>query len=567
MNRPSSPTSLSSLSRSPEETHTILLPSSTPSEQAHAGTTSRQLLQPQQQQQLRRAKYIKVGDLATMNQLDIEKITLDTVRKQKQQQQQQQQQQEEMKHDHVRCGTEAMVRNKIKDVTTTTSTSSSFHSSEKKETTSIKGEEQSICCSTDADHKDSSRLLQRMVPFTGGFNLCLLVRKVNIVVDKVRVDKSQVRLAECEVGDETGTLSLRARDGQISLLEDICKQKAAVVLRNCSIELYQGKYLRLAVSKWGKIAMYPDGIDGTPCPPTMINGDIHLSIPSLFDIVANDWLESHAKHDGCAPTKRDSAHQTNPRHKVNKHSKIPPSYPFYMTMPHHFQQHPGGLVVGGYNTNVGQAQLLNPYTRQIYNPNMNISPYGYGQVQPSYLHPPPPLPQQQQFQQFIDHGGYIHSYPAVAPDYTMHLQMEAMTMSYQHQYHRNMPQAYATSNQDYKRYPQQVMERRQMYGYYNHTNQSDGYSRDSPQASISEGKTLGDAAATCLAPLSQLSPDQNKNPSIDSNEMLSLRLEAKSPMMNPNAAVFTASSPAYNLPSKIQYHLLCCAFLFTKHAS
>jgi hypothetical protein len=44
---------------------------------------------------------------------------------------------------------------------------------------------------------------------------------------------------------------------------------------------------------------------------------------------------------------------------------------------------------------------------------------------------------------------------------------------------------------------------------------------------------------------------------MDNNEMLSLRLEAKSPMMNPNAAIFTASSPAYNLPSKSQpYYLL-----------
>ena len=45
-----------------------------------------------------------------------------------------------------------------------------------------------------------------------------LVGKVNVVVDKRRVDRSRVRLAEVEIGDETGTVSLRARDEQIDVL-------------------------------------------------------------------------------------------------------------------------------------------------------------------------------------------------------------------------------------------------------------------------------------------------------------------------------------------------------------
>src|SRR6056300_900166 len=71
-----------------------------------------------------------------------------------------------------------------------------------------------------------------------------LVGNVNIVVDKRRVDGSRVRLAEVEIGDETGTVSLRARDEQIDLLENVSAHAGAVVLRNCTLELFQGRHIR-----------------------------------------------------------------------------------------------------------------------------------------------------------------------------------------------------------------------------------------------------------------------------------------------------------------------------------
>ena len=81
--------------------------------------------------------------------------------------------------------------------------------------------------------------------------------KVELVVDKYRVDGSRVLVAEVEVGDETGSISLRARDEQIDLLRQLSSDGGAIVLRNCTMELYQGKHLRLAVSKWGKMSVYP----------------------------------------------------------------------------------------------------------------------------------------------------------------------------------------------------------------------------------------------------------------------------------------------------------------------
>ena len=97
----------------------------------------------------------------------------------------------------------------------------------------------------------------RLQPPRDGFNLCVLVGKVDVVVDKLRVDGSRVHVAEVQVGDHTGSISLRARDEQIDMLMQVSKDKGAVVLRNCTVELHQRKYLRLAVSKWGKMKAYP----------------------------------------------------------------------------------------------------------------------------------------------------------------------------------------------------------------------------------------------------------------------------------------------------------------------
>ena len=122
-----------------------------------------------------------------------------------------------------------------------------------------------------------------------------LVGKINIVVDKSRVDRSRVRLAEVEIGDETGTVSLRARDDQIDLLERVSKCKpGAVVLRNCTLELYQGKHIRLAVTKWGKLSEYPDNVASTPGPPSTINLDRNYSLIDL-SLVASEIIEKKLK--------------------------------------------------------------------------------------------------------------------------------------------------------------------------------------------------------------------------------------------------------------------------------
>jgi replication factor A1 len=123
-----------------------------------------------------------------------------------------------------------------------------------------------------------------------------LVGKVSVVVDKRRVDGSRVRLAEVEVGDETGIVSLRARDDQIDILEEVSSRSGAVVVRNCTLELYQGKHIRLAITKWGKLRRYPDQIASTPAPPSKINRDRNFSLIDLSK-VASEMVSYPASAD------------------------------------------------------------------------------------------------------------------------------------------------------------------------------------------------------------------------------------------------------------------------------
>lgn len=113
-----------------------------------------------------------------------------------------------------------------------------------------------------------------------------LVGNVEVVVDKNRVDGSRVRLAEVLVGDETGCVSLRARDEQIDILKEVSQRSGAVVLRNSTLELFQGRHIRLAVTKWGKLSLYPDQIPSTPAPPQKMNMDKNFSMIDLVRVAS-----------------------------------------------------------------------------------------------------------------------------------------------------------------------------------------------------------------------------------------------------------------------------------------
>eukprot|EP00978_Attheya_sp_CCMP212_P049711 scaffold698987_cov118-Attheya_sp.AAC.2 len=152
------------------------------------------------------------------------------------------------------------------------------------------------------------------LPFAAGRR----VRKVNIVVDKLRVDRSRVRLAEVEVGDETGTVSLRARDDQIDILKEISERSGAVVLRNATLELYQARHLRLAVTKWGKLSAYPDNIASTPPPPSKMNVDLNYSLVDLSLVAEEKVPVSPSMKSESSPVSSPASHhreRTSPNQK------------------------------------------------------------------------------------------------------------------------------------------------------------------------------------------------------------------------------------------------------------
>ncbi|XP_076944805.1 uncharacterized protein At4g28440-like [Bidens hawaiensis] len=79
-------------------------------------------------------------------------------------------------------------------------------------------------------------------PGTSGHNLLVKVVSSKLVLQK------QMRIAECLVGDDTGTILFTARNNQVEQM----KADSTVILRNAKIDMFKGS-MRLAVDKWGRV--------------------------------------------------------------------------------------------------------------------------------------------------------------------------------------------------------------------------------------------------------------------------------------------------------------------------
>eukprot|EP00640_Fibrocapsa_japonica_P007085 CAMPEP_0113939164 /NCGR_PEP_ID=MMETSP1339-20121228/5529_1 /TAXON_ID=94617 /ORGANISM="Fibrocapsa japonica" /LENGTH=160 /DNA_ID=CAMNT_0000942587 /DNA_START=33 /DNA_END=515 /DNA_ORIENTATION=- /assembly_acc=CAM_ASM_000762 len=121
---------------------------------------------------------------------------------------------------------------------------------------------------------------------THGHNLVGWVVKTEVVLEKPRIDGSSTRIAEVLLADETGCLVVRARNEQI----DMMSPGNVVVVRNASIEMFKG-YMRLVVTKWGKITAHPDGIESTPPAPSSTNTENNLSSVE-YELVHLDSVET-----------------------------------------------------------------------------------------------------------------------------------------------------------------------------------------------------------------------------------------------------------------------------------
>ncbi|KAB1210211.1 hypothetical protein CJ030_MR6G003902, partial [Morella rubra] len=100
--------------------------------------------------------------------------------------------------------------------------------------------------------------VDQLKPGTQGHTLAVKVvssKAVKVTNNKpgrssMRLSRPQhpTRIAECLVGDETGTIVFTARNEQV----DIMNPGATVILRNAKIDMFKGS-MRLAVDKWGRV--------------------------------------------------------------------------------------------------------------------------------------------------------------------------------------------------------------------------------------------------------------------------------------------------------------------------
>lgn len=87
--------------------------------------------------------------------------------------------------------------------------------------------------------------IDKLEPQTHGHTLTARVLSARTVLDK---PAGRTRVAECLVGDPTGTVLFTARNQQIEMV----KPGNTVIFRNARIDMFKDT-MRLAVDKWGLI--------------------------------------------------------------------------------------------------------------------------------------------------------------------------------------------------------------------------------------------------------------------------------------------------------------------------
>jgi len=98
--------------------------------------------------------------------------------------------------------------------------------------------------------------------------------------------------------------------------------KGAVVLRNVSLELNRGK-LRLLISKFGKISAYPDDLQSTPTPPSIMNQNTNLSTMDVdVKLLMNRFNTVEKPHTHSSSRYYDNTHTVTRQRKKDFPSKV-----------------------------------------------------------------------------------------------------------------------------------------------------------------------------------------------------------------------------------------------------
>ncbi|KAL3624871.1 hypothetical protein CASFOL_031539 [Castilleja foliolosa] len=97
--------------------------------------------------------------------------------------------------------------------------------------------------------------VESLKPGTNGHNMVVKVVSSSTVLDKKPRNPTyrgpqnlNTKIAECLIGDETGTILFTARNNQV----DLMKPGNTVIIRNAKIDMFKGS-MRMAVDKWGLV--------------------------------------------------------------------------------------------------------------------------------------------------------------------------------------------------------------------------------------------------------------------------------------------------------------------------
>jgi replication factor A1 len=135
-----------------------------------------------------------------------------------------------------------------------------------------------MASSANSLRKPTFMTIEQLKPGSSGHNLIVKVISTNVVVEKHRPDGTKIRVAEALVGDHTGCITLTARNNQI----DAVQPGNILVIRNSKIDMFGG-FMRLAVDKWGKIAIYDQ-----PAPFTNVKDTNNLSTVEYELVTVSD---------------------------------------------------------------------------------------------------------------------------------------------------------------------------------------------------------------------------------------------------------------------------------------
>ena len=93
--------------------------------------------------------------------------------------------------------------------------------------------------------------LKDLLPTSNSVNVYARVLNVLVIAQRTYKDGTTVKVGEILVGDNTAKIIISARgEEQVHMLNTI---DSIVRIENAKIEMFEGKYMRLTVDKWGSM--------------------------------------------------------------------------------------------------------------------------------------------------------------------------------------------------------------------------------------------------------------------------------------------------------------------------